>query len=183
MATPDQLTYPTASALRDCLAVFARDTLHGPVASKAVRFGAAGGAVMDGCDCDGTDPDQPGVAGSGRASVRVAQVQPLLSSGAGNRSASGVRVQRCGKIWQVTYELSLVRCFPLSGDGKPLPASDLDQTAQRFLSDQAAVMRTIDCCDYLNRHSGVELVTVTPIGPSGGCAGVQATIRVVQARG
>ena len=92
-------------------------------------------------------------------------------------------MQRCGKIWQVTYELSLVRCFPLTSDGKALPAGDLDATAQRFLSDQAAVMRAINCCAYLDKHSGTEFVNLVPIGPSGGCAGVQATIRVVQARG
>lgn len=174
MATPDRLTYQTASALRDCMVAEAVETLHGAVADAAVRFGAAGGAVMDGCDCEDA-------TGNGRASVRVAQVQPAQltpSTGTG-----GIRAQRCGKAWVVTYELTYVRCFPVTSDGRPLPASEVDQQAQRFLSDQAALMRVINCCDYLDRHSGVEFVQLVPIGPRGGCAGVQATIRVLQARG
>lgn len=173
----DQLTYPTASALRDCLAEQAVDTTHGPVAAKAVRFGAANGALMDGCDCESD-------TGNGRATVRVAGVQPAQLHTRGDRTAAGVRVgARCGQVWIVTYELALTRCYPTTNDGRALPAAELDATAQRFLSDQAAIMRAINCCDYLNRHSGVELVNVAPIGPSGGCAGVQATIRVQQARG
>lgn len=173
-ATPDALTYPTASALRDCLAAEAANTLHGPVVDKAVRFGAAGGATMDGCDCEAG-------GANGRAVVRVAQVAAFDLTPRGR--IVGARVQRCGLAWQVTYELSLVRCYPLTSTGAALPASEVDATAQRFLSDQAAVMRAINCCDYLERHSGVEFVSVTPIGPAGGCAGVTGTIRVIQARG
>jgi hypothetical protein len=176
MATADTLTYPTASALRDCLAEQAVDSVFGPVADKAVRFGAAGGATMDGCDCESA-------AGNGRASVRVAQVVPANLHARSDRVGAGVRAQRCGNVWTVTYELTIVRCFPMSSDGRPLPASEVDQTAQRFLSDQAAIMRAINCCEYLDRHSGVELVNLGPIGPAGGCAGNQGTIRVVQARG
>jgi hypothetical protein len=173
-AKPDSLTYPTASALRDCLAEQAIDTLHGPVVSKAVRFGAAGGATMDGCDCE-TD------GANGRAVVRVAQVAAFDLTPRGR--SVGARVQRCGLAWQVTYELSLVRCYPLTSTGAPLPAAEVDATAQRFLSDQAAIMRAINCCDYLDRHSGVQFVSLVPIGPAGGCAGLTATILVVQARG
>jgi len=173
-AKPDSLTYPTASALRDCLAAEAVDTLHGPVVDKAVRFGAAGGATMDGCDCQGD-------GANGRAVVRVAQVKPYDLIPRGRNPGS--RVQRCGNAWQVTYELSLVRCYPLTSTGAALSASEVDATAQRFLSDQAAIMRAINCCEYLERHAGVEFVSLVPIGPAGGCAGLTATISVIQARG
>lgn len=176
MATPDLLTYPTASALRDCLVAEAVGTLHGPVADAAVRFGAANSATMDGCDCTSE-------TGNGRASVRVVSVVPAQLEGRRDRAGGAIRAQRCGLAWIVTYELAYVRCWPVSSDGTALPAADLDQNAQRFLSDQAAIMRAINCCAYLDKHSGVELVSVNPIGPAGGCAGVQATIRVQQARG
>ena len=181
MATADALTYPTASALRDCMRAEAVDTLLGRVADAVVRFGAAGGAVMDGCDCGGTDAD--GNPTNGRAAVRVAQVAPYVLAGRAERGGGGIRAQRCGQAWIVTYELTYVRCYPTTSDGRPLLAVDVDVQAQRFLSDQAALMRVINCCAYLDKHSGVELVTIVPVGPSGGCAGVQATIRVAQARG
>lgn len=175
MAT-DPLTYPTASALRDCLRTEAATTTFGPVADAVVRFGAAGGALMDGCDCQGE-------TGNGRASVRVALVAPADITGQGQRRAGAIRAQRCASPWIVTYELALVRCWPVPADGRPLPATELDVLAQSFLSDQVALRRAINCCAYLDKHSGVELVNVASIGPSGGCAGSTATIRVQQVRG
>jgi hypothetical protein len=76
-----------------------------------------------------------------------------------------------------------MRCYPMTSDGKPLPATTVDEQAQRFLSDQAAILRAINCCPYLDKHSGVEFVRLDSVGPSGGCAGAVATIRVIQIRG
>lgn len=176
MAKPDQLTYPTASALRDCLRTEAIDSTFGPVADAVVRFGGTGGALMDGCDCEAT-------TGKGRASVRVSLVAPADITGIGQRRAGAIRATRCAAPWIITYELALVRCYPVSSDGRPLSAVELDTTAQSFLSDQAAIMRAINCCAYLDKHSGVEFVSMTGLGPSGGCAGTSATIRVQQVRG
>lgn len=181
MSKPDQLTYPTASALRDCLREQAADSVFGPVVSAAVRYGAAGAATMEGCDCDGVD--EQGRPARGSAFVRVASVAPADISGRGQQRAGAVRVTRCASPWLITYELGLMRCYPTTNDGRPLPAADVDQQAQQFLSDQAAIMRAINCCGYLERHSGVEFVRLDAVGPSGGCAGAVATIRVVQARG
>lgn len=177
----DQLTYPTASALRDCLREQAIESIAGRVVSAVVRYGGAGSATMDGCDCDGRDADdQPA---TGTAFVRVAQVTPADLSGQGTRRASSIRPQRCGNVWIVTYELGIMRCYPTTQDGAPLPPATVDTAAQQFLSDQAAIIRAIACCTYLDRHAGVEIVQVVPIGPSGGCAGSVATIRVQQSGG
>lgn len=178
---PDALTYPTASALRDCLRTQAIETIAGRVVSAVVRYGAAGSATMDGCDCDGRDADDQPATGS--AYVRVSQITPADLTGQGQRRASSIRPQRCGHAWIVTYELGIMRCYPTTQDGGPLPAAQVDQAAQRFLSDQAAVMRTINCCTYLDRHSGIEVVQIVPVGPSGGCAGSVGTIRVQQSGG
>ena len=177
MSIADLLTYPTASALRDCLRAEAVEAIAGPVASAVVRYGAPGLATMDGCDCDGPD-------GNGTAFVRVSTVTAADLTGRSTRNAGGlVRAQRCGRAWTITYELGIMRCYPTTQDGSPLPPADVDMQAQRFLSDQAAIMRTINCCSYLDKHAGVEFVGVNPIGPSGGCAGAVGTIRVLQARG
>lgn len=177
----DTLTYPTASALRDCLRTAAIDTSFGRVVAAVVRAGGPGSATMDGCDCDGTDAD--GEPATGRAYVRVAQVARADISGRGQQRAGAIRAIRCAAPWLVTYELGIVRCYPLSSDGAPLPAEQVDILAQQFLSDQAALIRAINCCTYLDRHSGVEFVSAASIGPAGGCAGSVATIRVVQVRG
>jgi hypothetical protein len=182
MSIADTLTYPTASALRDCLRLQAIDTIIGRVVSAVVRYGGPGAATMDGCDCDGTDVDD--LPATGTAYVRVAQVAAADLTGlSAQQRAGAVRQQRCGKVWVITYELGIMRCYPTTSDGTPLPATEVDVQAQRFLSDQAAIMRAINCCAYLDKHAGVEFVSMTPSGPSGGCAGAVATIRVQQARG
>lgn len=174
----DRLTYPTASALRDCLAEQLAATLFGPVCRVGVRYGAAGAAAFDGCDCTCTDP-----AGQGAAWVRVVQVAPAPIDGRGARSGGPIRATPCRAPWLVTYELGVTRCYPVSNDGAPLPVDQVDATAQRFLSDQSAIMRAVNCCPKLDQHSGVEFVRLDALGPSGGCAGAVATIRVVQTRG
>ncbi|MEV4122925.1 hypothetical protein [Micromonospora sp. NPDC049645] len=176
----DSLTYPTASALRDCLREQLALTLHGPIARAAVRWGAVGSG-LDGCDCEERD-DAGGIIGRGAAWVRVAGVAPAPLDGRA-RSVGPIRATVCRPPWLVTYELGVSRCYPLTDSGAPLSAVDQDIAAQRMLSDQAAVLRAVSCCAYLDKHSGVELVRVDPTGPAGGCAGVTATIRVLQPRG
>ncbi len=179
----DTLTTPTATALRDCLRDAAARSSFGPVVAAVVRHAASGG-LMDGCDCEGTvDVDGEQVPANGRAVVRVAQVQPADLGRGGQQRAGAVRARRCGVAWVVTYELALVRCYPLTDNGAPLPPADVEAAAIRLANDRAALAQAINCCSYLDRHSGVELVTMTPLGPVGGCAGWSATIRVQQVRG
>lgn len=180
----DQLTTPTATALRDCLRENAARTSFGPVVDAYVRHAAAGG-LLDGCDCTGTVTiDDEQVPANGRAVVRVVSVTPADLTGRGaQRSAGAVRQQRCGKAWVVTYELGIARCYPLTDKGQPLPAAEAEAAAIKLANDRAALQRSIDCCAYLDRHSGTELVTMTALGPAGGCAGWSATIRVLQVRG
>lgn len=181
MSKPDVIGYPTASALRDCLRTEAADSVFGRVVNALVRFGGPGSGTMDGCDCKGTDPD--GNPGMGTAWVKVSQVQRTDLSGRGQVRAGAIRQSRCAAPWTITYELAIVRCYPTTSDGSPLPALDVDVTAQKFLADQWAILRAINCCAKLDEHSGTEFVSLNAIGPSGGCAGSIATIRVVQSRG
>lgn len=181
MMQPDQVGYPTASALRDCLREQAKTSVFGRVVNSVVRFGAAGSGTMDGCDCEGKDPE--GQPARGTAWVKVSQIARADISGRGQQRAGAIRNQRCASPWLITYELGIVRCYPTSKDGSPLPATEVDVTAQKFMADQWAIMRAIDCCPYLDKHAGVEFVSLNAIGPSGGCAGSFATIRVVQSRG
>lgn len=171
---PDRLTYPTASALRDCLRDELARTLLGPVCRLVVRHGPG---ALDGCDCE-----CPGGAGKGSAWVRVVQIAPAPLDGRSSRSGV-VRTTPCRSPWLVTYELGASRCYPLTSDGSPLPAVETDAMAQRLLSDQSAIMRAVNCCAKLQDHSGTEFVRLDSLGPSGGCAGAVATIRVVQAHG
>lgn len=180
----DQLTIPTATALRDCLVEQARQTTLGPVVNALVLHGAPGTATMDGCDCEGTvEIDGEPVPAQGTAYVRVAQQAPAVLHGAQQQRAGAVRQRRCGVAWVITYEIGLLRCYPLGENGRPLPAEQRAELAIKFASDRVALQRAIDCCDYLDRHSGVELVSILPVGPRGGCAGWSATIRVQQVRG
>lgn len=182
-AITDQLTTATATALRDCLRDNAARTSLGPVVSAILRHAATGG-VMDGCDCTGEViiGGMP-VAASGRAVVRVTQVAPADLLGRGQARAGGVRAQRCGSAWVVTYELAIVRCYPVTEDGSPLTPDQAEEIAIKLANDREALRTTINCCPYLDRHSGTELVSMNALGPAGGCAGWNATIRVLQARG
>jgi hypothetical protein len=182
----DTLTLPTATALRDCLREQSTATPFGPVFDAVIRHGAAGTPTMDGCDCSGTvDVDGQQVDAQGVAYVRVAGLLPADLSGrsAARPGGSFGNTRRCGSAWVVTYDLGLLRCWPLSDDGKPLPAEQQHELAAKFGADRVALQRAIDCCAYLDKHSGVELVNMTPVGPAGGCAGWSAQIRVRQVRG
>lgn len=184
----DTLTLPTATALRDCLKTQSALTPFGAVFDAVIRHGAAGTPTMDGCDCSGptTLPDGTLVDGQGVAYVRVAGLLPADLSG---RSAQrpgasfGSTRNRCGSAWVVTYDLGLLRCWPLAENGEPLPAEQQHDLAAKFGADRVALQRAIDCCAYLDKHMGVELVNMTPVGPAGGCAGWSAQIRVRQVRG
>lgn len=176
----DTLTTPTATALRDCLVEMAARTSFGPVVAGVLKHAASGG-LMDGCDCTS---DAGGRTANGRAVVRVAQVAPADLTGRGGQQRAGaVRQQRCGAAWVVTYEMALVRCYPLTKDGTALPPAEVEEAAIKLANDRAALAQAINCCPYLDKHSGVELVTMTALGPAGGCAGWSATLRVLQVRG
>jgi hypothetical protein len=184
----DTLTLPTATALRDCLREQSAGTPFGPVFEAVLRHGAPGTPTMDGCDCSGdvTLPDGTVVTGQGVAYVRVGVVTPADLSGRSQQrpgSGFGNTRSRCGSAWVITYELGLLRCWPIAEDGKPLPAEQQHELAAKLGADRVALQRAIDCCPYLDQHAGVELVQMTPVGPAGGCAGWSATIRVRQARG
>jgi hypothetical protein len=184
----DTLTLATSTALRDCLRDQSAHTPFGPVFSAVVRHGAPGTPTMDGCDCSGpVDVDGVTVEGQGVAYVRVNLVEPADLSGRSQQrpggSGFGNTRNRCGSAWVVTYELGLLRCWPIPEDGKPLPDAQQHELAAKFGADRVALQRAIDCCPYLDRHSGVDLARMTAVGPAGGCAGWSATIRVRQVRG
>lgn len=183
----DTLTLNTSTALRDCLLTQSALTPLGPVFEAVVKHGAPGTPTMDGCECSGPVTVNGEVMnGQGVAYVRVGGVAPADLSG---RSAQrpgasfGNSRSRCGTAWIVTYELGILRCWPLAEDGKPLTAERQFELAAQLGADRVALQRAIDCCAYLDKHSGVELTALQPVGPAGGCAGWSAIIRVRQTGG
>lgn len=148
---PDTGVFPVAQKLLDCFCAELANTLGGAPCKCCLVFGDS--VPWDSCE-------------EGQAWVRVVRVFPSTILPDQDTSVS-----TCVTTWAAEFELGIIRCACNPDDDGVLPGCDceLDRT-QKALSDAAAIRRVLDCCfvDLDIYHVPGEYL---PVGPAGGCVG------------
>ncbi|WP_432051829.1 hypothetical protein [Streptomyces xiamenensis] len=159
----DPLWGPVLTSLTTCLC--ATLTAAGRPACACCLVWGASPPAHDWCDCDCDD-------GSGQAWVRLVRWDPIVDYGANSGGRCDNRRMRA------VIEVGISRCVAVAGpDGQSAPeCAQREADALSALAD-ARLMREAICCDALSDLL-VELDTMRPTGPQGGCAGVIMQITV-----
>lgn len=163
MSTPrdgDRTVWPILWHLQQCVAyqlgLAGRPVCHFPIYWHS-RHPAA-----DACDCTCED------GGQGQAWVRMVQI---------TRSAvAPARLANCANgVYDLRLELGVYRCAPVpEGRSATVPEPVESAHAAGMYRDAEALRAALRCCATLQKI-GIEptLVSQSPIGPSGACAGVE----------
>lgn len=103
---------------------------------------------------------------NGQLTGRLAAMTPVSSK----------PVQRCGiDYWRATGELTLLRCALTQDDqGRAPTPGDLRAEAAESLADTELLLKAVAKQEWVE-----QILSWTPLGPDGGCKGVQLTFTFV----
>lgn len=168
LPTPaDQVAWPIAAALCDCIRTALRSAIGGSPASCCIIPGRD--VAIDDC-C------------AGQAWVRIVRVYPTLPGEFPNPRPTPLGAG-CddGACWAVELGAGTARCAPGQDDAGLPPSDAAQELAARVLADDASrIRRAVLCC--LPAVDGVEEIVVgeqSSAGPSGGCVGQELLVTVM----
>lgn len=103
---------------------------------------------------------------NGQLAVRLISLVPIPSGTPGARPCPPAG-------WNATLGISMIRCVAtLQDDGEPPTAEAITVDALDVLGDMALIQLAIDCVTRARPEvQRLELLSWTPLGPAGGCAG------------
>jgi hypothetical protein len=159
----DKGIYPLMLELSSCLCAKLEEADAGPLCFCGVVPGEV--AYVDANGCGGAKP-------CGSAWVRLANAYPS------DTFPGPAEVARCGTTMAYVVELGVVRCRKVMDSQGRLPSvSELEAQTAAQLSDMAAMLRALQCCDALGERTyGIGDYTPTP--SEGGVGGGAWTVTI-----
>lgn len=174
MTAPPEVDAPIGTLLATVTAcVCAKLRAIGRPACDCCLIHSAATMPMDGCSCD---CDEDGA--TGRVSGRIIQIAPAPSNVVGQTSPC------ITAMVQVTLQVGVFRCLPLTDDGSELPCDEQTAAALGYLLDEQAMRAAVSCCDDIATIPGKWRLTPgewQPHGPAGGCAGGVMSLNAIGA--
>lgn len=157
--------YPTLTTLAECVCAALADSEGGPTCFCGIVPGEA--AVQDyvGDDCG---------AACGMAWVRLTTAYPAVGVGQPIQ-----RLGNCASSLGYEVEIGVMRCISAGDEAGNAPSpEELLAATKEQMSDMAAVVRAVSCCDGISGKDFI-LGTYTPLGPEGGVVGGVWTVQMI----
>lgn len=97
----------------------------------------------------------------GMAFSRLVGIAPVVTN-----------ASRCATEFEVSVDVSIMRCAPMIGEEGELPTA-AEQLAASMLQnfDMGVLHKVLTCCKVPDSFMDLTLGTFVPIGPEGGCLG------------